>query len=102
MKFFLKIRVSVDCQSIYICFSLDIHSRVFIGFCRGVFMDRAVIHCFVEATIEFRLSKTLTLFYYIRVTMGLYVKVFTGLYRSYLWIKSIYMYVPCFVFVFLS
>lgn len=41
-------------------------------------MDRAVIHCFVEATIEFRLSKTLTLFYYIRVTMGLYVKVFTG------------------------
>lgn len=61
-------------------------------------MDRAVIHCFVEATIEFRLSKTLTLFYYIRVTMGLYVKVFTGLYRSFLWIKSIYMYVPCFVF----
>lgn len=56
-------------------------------------MDRAVIHCFVEATIEFRLSKTLTLFYYIRVTMGLYVKVFTGLYRSFLWIKSIYMYV---------
>lgn len=53
-------------------------------------MDRAVIHCFVEATIEFRLSKTLTLFYYIRVTMRLYVKVFTGLYRSFLWIKSIY------------
>lgn len=31
--------------------------------------------------------------------MGFYVKVFIGLYILFLWIKFIYMYVLCFVFV---